>query len=110
MTQLYTVADKKTGEILFSEKTSEEIAARLGVKTKRVSSWATDGCRQYKVTTKYQRSKKARTASATVERIERTGNALEEKVALATRLGISYGKLIQGEMLEEYKNEAWKFV
>ena len=100
MTQLYTVADKRTGEILFSEKTSEEIAEKLGVTTKRVSSWATDGCRQYKVTTKYQRSKKARTASATIERITRTENVLEGRVALARRMGISYGKLRQMEMLE----------
>lgn len=98
--QLYTVIDKKTGETLFDNKTSDEIAEQLGVTKKRVSAWATDGCRQYIVKTQLPKSKRAKKMEQ-LEHIKNRQKSIDDYSILARKLGISYGKLKQIEMIRE---------
>ena len=97
--QHYTIQDRKTGEILFREETARHISERLGVTPKLVSFWATVRCAKYIVTTKEDR----RRGRKNRPRIRRTPmmEPLEAKVRRADELGISYGKLITAEMVEE---------
>ena len=101
--QHYTSQDRATGEILFREETARHISERLGVTPKLVSFWATVRCAKYIVTTKedHRRGRKNR------PRIRRTPmmEPLEEKVARANELGISYGKLIQREMINDIRRK-----
>ena len=97
--QYYTFKDKGTGEVLFREATAVQISEALGVTPKLVSFWATVRCPHYEVTTKYDRTRKHRRKIRTKPMML----TLEEKVARANELGISYGKLIQREMIDEIR-------
>ena len=101
--QHYTIQDRKTGEILFREETARHISERLGVTPKLVSFWATVRCAKYIVTTKEDR----RRGRKNRPRIRRTPMmlTLEEKVARANELGISYGKMQEMEMIEERRRK-----
>ena len=102
--QYYTVKDAKTGEILFREETARHISEALGVTPKLVSFWATVRCAKYIVTTKEDRRRGRKNRPVTIRRTPMM-EPLEEKVRRANELGISYGKLMQREMIEERRRE-----
>lgn len=102
--QYYTIQDRATGEILFREETARYISQALGVMPKLVSFWATVRCAKYIVTTKEDRRRGRKNRPVTIRRTPMM-ELLEEKVRRADELGISYGKLMQREMINEIRRK-----